>query len=115
MSIDFSLDTGDCFTVNLPPRVSFPGFIQMRSGGECIGSIDAEFDFKNVPPEWHSLMIQVLRRQVVYCPTTYDCRVTEPEPMSNPPGFWVRVLKWRPRWALRRERGDGHVCPVGEV
>jgi hypothetical protein len=58
-------------TINSTNMVSHPTFITISQNGKVLGTVSATFDFVDMPPAFHSLVLQTLRGTNI-CLPYYD-------------------------------------------
>jgi len=54
--------TGEHFTVKSSTKVIVKNALQFRRGGKTVGALDAVYDFKELPPELHSMAVRMISR-----------------------------------------------------
>ena len=75
-------------------KVTVKNFLQFTRGEEILGSLDAEFDFKDLPTNLHSLALQVIQmRGSNICIGMEWPPVKTAEPAQKKQSFWKKLFK----------------------
>jgi len=74
-----------CFKTS--PAVSHPGFIQVVKDGNVLGEVDANFDFSNLPGEYHILALKLLNGHRIVMPSDHPSE--QEEKLSSRP--WWKI------------------------
>ena len=91
--IDISGDASN-LTTKGSTKVTYKNFIQVSRGGKVVHSLDAEFDFKEVPQNLHGFLLQILQMRGANVCMPYEWppkpAVVEPEPPKQ--SFWRKLF-----------------------
>lgn len=86
--MNLNTDNSTAISVEGSSIVMWEGFVKLVRGGEVIASLPAEFDFKDVPAEYHAWIFQCLRGYTLHMPSRKRV-VREEEPIVKTP-WWKR-------------------------
>ena len=59
MGINYSEDSSHLVT-HVEPIVKYSNYIEFKRGDEVVGKIHAEFDFRDMPEEYHGTALQLI-------------------------------------------------------
>ena len=61
MAEALSFHDGEAITVDTRPIVIVRDYLSLMQGGKRIGTLSAEFDFSDIPPELHELVLVTVK------------------------------------------------------
>ena len=60
---DFSFAEPGKYTIDMPPIAVDDHFYEVRRGKILVGYVSASFDFTNLPPDYHALVLKAILQQ----------------------------------------------------
>lgn len=58
-----SFEGNENFVHNQEPIVTYGGFIEFKKGDKVVGKVDADFDFRGLPEEYHSMALNLIMQR----------------------------------------------------
>lgn len=110
------IEVTDSHNVTVPGGtiVTIKDALQIVQGGKMVGTLDAQYDFKNLPPEYHQIAIGIINKRTRLGMQTWEDmeisrrqgeRYKERKAEYAALSWWRRVFAKRP-WASDDENDE---------